>query len=172
MWPSGALQVPGERGRDELPLHLAVRERLPGLKATVVRAEQRPEIPTKTKIAVGPTYARVGPIGVSMPGSRAARLAMLAYCGAVLRKSTGDNNLSHAPGGPARIVVWGAVRRPAAQPIREGIRRVRPVHAATVVGGPKREGELQLSRSAIALTVSAEPLGILAWPGNWTSASR
>ncbi|MEU2184262.1 hypothetical protein [Streptomyces thermolilacinus] len=39
-------QVLAERGGDELPLQLAVGERFSGLQAAVVRAEQRPEIPT------------------------------------------------------------------------------------------------------------------------------
>ncbi|MFG2490560.1 hypothetical protein ACGFSD_05760 [Streptomyces caniferus] len=44
---AGALQVLGGRGRDHLPLHLAVGERLVCAQLPVVRTEQRPQIPTR-----------------------------------------------------------------------------------------------------------------------------
>ncbi|WP_348774674.1 hypothetical protein HEP84_55680 [Streptomyces sp. RLB1-33] len=44
---AGAPQVLGERGRDQLPLRLPVRERLVSPHAAVVRTEQVPEIPAR-----------------------------------------------------------------------------------------------------------------------------
>lgn len=90
------LEVLGERSRDRLPLRLPVRERLRGLHAAVVRAEQCPEIPAachihpRKMITRTSTYARPAGFGepAPLPCPRERRIQACPHLGAPWRHRT------------------------------------------------------------------------------------